>query len=98
MKQTYPRTAGTRRRKAVETTQASKGERLARRVRAVMLAGIGVLAVLIFASARDGRGSLNPFDVKPAHAEMISAAPNYLALSASVGNETNFYLLDSTKQ
>lgn len=82
----------------MESNQASAGERWARRMRAVLIAGIALIAVLIFASARDGRGSLNPFEVRNANAEMISAAPGYLALSASIGNEVNFYLLDSTKQ
>ncbi|MBI3828520.1 MAG: hypothetical protein HY291_03330 [Planctomycetes bacterium] len=82
----------------MEANLASMGERWARRVRMALVACIALLAVLIFASARDGRGTLNPFDVRPANAELISAAPGYLALSASIGNEVNFYLLDSTKQ
>lgn len=76
----------------MESTQGSKGDRIAKGVRYVLLAGIATMAVLIVASAR------NPFEVKTANAELISAAPGFLALSASTGQETNFYLIDSTKQ
>lgn len=78
----------------MESTQVSKGERWARAVRFALLAGIATLSVLIVASVNDG--AKNPFRIKDANAELISAAPGFIAMSSSIGTGVNFYLIDST--
>lgn len=78
----------------MDSTQVSKSERFARAVRFALLAGIATLSVLIVASVSDG--AKNPFRIKDAHAELISAAPGYIALTSSTGTGVNFYLIDTT--
>lgn len=69
---------------------------VARMMRYGLFAGIAVLVVLIFTTQRAER-SLNPFQLRPANAEILSAAPDYLAFSANFTNNSKFYLIDTTK-
>ncbi len=72
----------------------------ARSVRKLLLASIFGMVVLILSASLTGERSLNPFALKSANAELISAAPGFLAMSANIAGmqtNSNFYLIDSTK-
>ncbi|MCW8133362.1 MAG: hypothetical protein KIS92_23670 [Planctomycetota bacterium] len=77
----------------MESTQVSRSERWARAVRFALLSGIAALSVLIVASVSDG--AKNPFRIKDANAELISAAPGFIAMTSSIGTGVNFYLIDT---
>lgn len=75
-----------------------RNAKLAKFARYLLLAGIGGVLVLIVAAARSERGAFNPLEVRPVNADMISAAPGCLVMTATLGTGTNFYLVDTIKQ
>ena len=84
----------------MEESKTERSSNLARNVRKLLLASIFGMVVLILSASLTGERSLNPFALKSANAELISAAPGFLALSANIAGintSSNFYLIDSTK-
>lgn len=74
---------------------------VAKTVRKILIVAIFGMGILILTASFSAERSLNPFAVKSANAELISAAPGFLALSANIAGlqtNSNFYLIDSTKQ
>ena len=71
------------------------GERSALVVRRILLVVVAVLLALLVFAKREGGGP--PALMGAANANLISAAPGYIALSAPQA-AGNFYIIDSNKQ
>jgi hypothetical protein len=76
-------------------TPQSLGDKLARVTRLVLLGGIAIIAALLVTSPRPLE---NPFAISRAQAEGIAAAPGYLSMTVTVGNQSKFYIIDSNKK
>ena len=72
------------------------GQRLARYVRNVLALAVLAIAGLLIAN-KVTTSSVNPFHINSAHADIISAAPGFLALTVPLGGG-NFYLVDSNNE
>lgn len=76
-------------------TPESFGDKLARLTRLALLGGIAVVAALLLTSPRPLE---NPFAISRAQAEGIAAAPGYLSMTVTAGNQAKFYVIDSNKK
>lgn len=80
----------------MQAANESLRERLPRWIRNVLILAVFVFAVLLVTKQDDG-GSFNPLSVRNVNAEMIAAAPGFLALSVSPGGG-NFFIIDTSRQ
>jgi hypothetical protein len=76
-------------------TPESFGDKLARVARLALIGGIAVVAALLVTSPRPLE---NPFTLSRAQAEGIAAAPGYLSMTVTVGNQSKFYVIDTNKK